>query len=99
MAESPNVNPTPKARFIGYKPFVDAHRELISKPELQRAIDYALLERLNELAAATVDGSSAAARFYMLQGAVEFATCMKRLSEQSVIPRAVRSEREMPHDL
>jgi len=98
MPEAPNVNPTPKARFLAYAPFVNSHRDLIAKPELQRAIDYALLERLNELAAATVDGSSAAARFYQLQGAVEFATCMKKLSEQPHIRAAVRSEKEMPHD-
>ena len=95
MADILNVNPTPKERFIAYKPFVDGHRELIGRPELQRGFDFALLEFQRELAAGITDGNGAAANHYKLAGAHEFIRVFRKLAEQTVIPRKPAGEREI----
>lgn len=92
----PEVNPSPKARFLAYKPYVDAHRELMPKAELQRAIDYAMLEMFHQLSTAT-DGTNAGANQFKLVGAQEFVRIMKNLAEQPVIPARAKSERELDH--
>lgn len=96
--EAPNINPSPKARFIAYKPFVDAHRELIPKPELQRAIDYSLLEMSHQLASIT-DGTNAGANQFKLVGAQEFVRILKTLAEQPIIWKRMTSERELDHNV
>lgn len=92
----PDVNPSPKARFLAYKPYVDAHRELIPKPELQRAIDYAMLEMFHQTAMAT-DGTNAGANQFKLVGAQEFVRILKSLAEHPVVAKPMKSEREMDH--
>lgn len=97
MAEPLTVNPSPKARFIGYKPFADAHRELIQKPELQRAIDFATQQMVWDLTKQEVDGNAAAARYYYLKGAHDFVTTLKDLAEAYVISKRQPGEREITH--
>ncbi len=97
MPEPINVNPSPKKRFSDYKAYVDAHRELMQKPELQRAFDFALMEMFHSLADKTVDGNSAASNQYKMIGAKEFIHTLKNLAEVVVIPKPVRSERELPN--
>jgi hypothetical protein len=91
----PNKFPSAKARFIAYKPFCDAHIELLQKAEVQRGLDYALLEMVNNLCSTSADGNKAAANFYLIQGAVDFTKGFKTLAESVIVPKPVRSEREL----
>lgn len=98
MAEPLTINPSPKARFIGYRPFADAHRELIQKPELQRAIDFATQQMVWDLTTPEVDGNAAAARLYYLKGAHDFVATLKNLAEVQVLPKRQPGEREITHE-
>lgn len=80
------VNPSPKARFLASKPYIEAHRALIDRPETQRALDYAMLEYQRVLCEQRGDGSVAAANFFKIAGASEFLHVFKNLSE---VPRTV----------
>lgn len=96
-ANPANVNPSPKARFLNYKPFVDSHRELIQKPELQRGIDFSLLEMQLRQSEKVSDGNSAAAANYRMEGALEFVRTLKTLAEVQVVPKRVPSEGDIDH--
>lgn len=98
MPEPLTVNPSPKQRFLAYKPFVDAHRDLIAKPELQRAIDFANEQMLWDLTTFEVDGNAAAARYYYLKGAHEFVSTLKNLAEVVMAPKRAPGEREISHE-
>jgi hypothetical protein len=98
MNEVLTVNPSPKARYAGYKPFADAHRNLIAMPELQRAIDFAVQEMVWRLSEHETDGNNAAARHYQLQGAHDFIGILKNLAEVPIITKRQPSEREMSHE-
>lgn len=95
--QPPNVNPSPKQRFLDYKPFVDAHRDLIPRPELQRGIDFALQEMVWEMTASDVDGNTAARNHYMLKGAREFVRVLKNLAERPMLPKRMASDKELPY--
>jgi len=83
---SPNVNPSPKQRFLAIKHCVDQHRELISRPDFLLAIDNAMSQMMwvqsgGGESAMHIDGNTAASRFYRLQGAQEFVRTLKTLAE------------------
>jgi hypothetical protein len=92
-----NVNPSPKARFIGVKAYIDTHRELIQRPDLQRGLDSALAQYAWELSAVDMDGNKAAQHQFKLVGAHEFIRTLKSLAEQPIVPKIVKGEREMDH--
>lgn len=99
MPEIPTVNPSPKSRFTAYKPFVDAHRNLIAMPELQRAIDFAVQQMAWGLAEHDDDGNSAAARHYQMKGAHDFISILKQLAETPILTKRPPSEREIDHNI
>ena len=85
----PNVNPSPKSRFLAGKSYVDKHRELIGNQNFQLGIDTALQQMLwlhssGGEPAMSVVGNTAAEKFYRLQGAQEFVHVLKTLAETSV---------------
>ncbi len=78
-------NPVPieltfKARFLGVKGYVTTHRELMVRDDLQRALDYALLEYQLQVAR-TTDMAMAGAGHYKMVGVAEFISVLKRLAE------------------
>lgn len=86
---SPNVNPSPKARFVSSKANTDSHRELISRPDFNRSVETALAQMMwlhssGGEPSASIPGNDAAGKFYRLQGAQEFLTILKTLAETSV---------------
>lgn len=91
-----NVNPTPKQRFVAVSAYVTAHRDLIQRPEVQRAFDYALAQMLYEQSSEVSDGNSAAAGFYRMAGAQRFVTVLKELGETPNVPVRKPGEKEMP---
>lgn len=95
--EAPSITPSPKKRFTDYKAYVDAHRELMQKPEVQRAFDFALMQMFHELSDASTDGNSAAQNQFKLIGAKMFINTVKTLAEQQVIPKRLPPEREISH--
>jgi len=95
----PVINPSPKKRFTDYKAYVDAHRELMQKPEVQRGLDYALMQMLHELSETSLDGNSSAANQYKLVGAKEFIRHLKTLAEVQIAPAKKAGDRELkPED-
>lgn len=90
-----NVNPSPKQRFIATKAYVDAHRDFCQRPDLQRALDFALAQYAWELCAMDMDGNKAAQNQFKLTGAHEFVRTLKSLAETPMMPRVVRGEREI----
>lgn len=78
----PEVNPSPKARFLANKDFVNKHHDLIQSPEFQRGLDYALLEMQRRLAdrnpQTTQDAMGA---YYEAKGATDFVKLLKNLAE------------------
>lgn len=87
----PNVNPSPKARFLAIKHVVDQHRELIQRPDFQLAVDSAMQQMMwNETggsATISVPGNDAASKFYKIQGARDFIRTLLTLAEvQSPLP-------------
>lgn len=90
-----NVNPSPKVRFIGVKAYVDTHRELIQRADLQRGIDAALAQYAWELCAIDTDGNGAAKQQFKLAGAYDFVRILKSLAEQPIVPKVIKGEREM----
>lgn len=90
-----DVNPSPKARFIAVKAYVDTHRELIQRPDLQRGLDNALAQYAWTLCAVDMDGNKAAQHQFKLAGAHEFIRILKSLAEQQMVSKVARSEKEM----
>ena len=91
-----NVNPSPKQRFVAVKAYVDAHRELMQRPDLQRAVDSALAHMLWLEAGGANDGNSAAASHYRLAGAHSFVQIMKELAESRAPAKRQPGDKEMP---
>lgn len=94
----PNVNPTPKQRFLESKDNVSKHRELIGSREFDRAVDTGLAEYQRYLAQGPTDGNVnlALAGHYKQQGAIEFVHILKNLAEQPP-PAPVRTLDQLDH--
>lgn len=88
----PNTNPSPKSKFVAIKHCVDQHRELIARPDFQLGIETALVQMIwvhssGGEHALSVPGTSAAEKFYRVQGAMELIRTIKTLAEsQAPIP-------------
>ncbi len=92
-----NVNPSPRQRFVAVKAYVDAHRELIQRPDMQRAFDFALAHMVWEQTSVPMtDGNGAAASYYRLAGAQRLAALMKELAESPIVAPRKPSDKEMP---
>ena len=92
-----NVNPSTKQRFVAVKAYVHAHRELMQRPDMQRAFDYAIAQMMHEECnLAGVEGNTAAAGYYRMAGAQRFAALMKELAESPRIPARKPGDKEMP---
>lgn len=63
--------------------YVSTHRDLIQRPDLQRSLDFALLEYQTQVARHT-DSAMAGAGHFRMVGALEFVTVLKTLAETSV---------------
>jgi hypothetical protein len=84
------INPTPKSRFQSSSDNVAKHRKLLELPELQRALDYAMMSYSNRISFEIKDGNSA-----MIAGAKqlaihEFITEFKSLAETAPATAARR---------
>lgn len=90
-----NPNPSPKARFLSVKPYVNTHRDLVLRDDFQRALDYALMEYQTQVARNT-DYAMAGAGHFRIVGALEFVTVLKTLSEQGV-PQPARKPADLDH--
>ena len=88
MAET-TTNPSPKARFLAGSKNIEIHRSLIDRPEMQRALDYGLLEYMRILCEQNADANGAAAGHFKLRGAIEFVHLLKNLSETPSRPSTV----------
>jgi hypothetical protein len=62
------------------------HRTLVDSPELQRALDFAMLEYQARILATTSDTAGAAPGFFRLLGAQEFVQTLRNLSEKPPTP-------------
>jgi hypothetical protein len=81
----PNVNPSPKIRFMESTEHIRHHRELIQRHELQRGFDYALMQMQGELVArASGDLNQMAGVALKIAGAMEFIRVFKTLGEQEL---------------
>jgi hypothetical protein len=82
----PNVNPSPKSRFITSKHWVDAHRELIVRLDFRLALETSQAQMIWDMSGGSVtsavNGNEAAANFYKLQGVHEFIRIFLTLAEQ-----------------
>lgn len=90
----PNINPSPKSKFLGIKQCVDRHAELIQRPDLQTGLEQALLQFQWELCGGhlhqdvqSANGNAAAAAYYKLMGAHEFIRTFKLLAQTTVAPK------------
>lgn len=87
-APSALANPTPKARFLQTASNITQHRQMVDSAPFIRAIDFALLHYQTMLGDQTRDAQTAMASGTKLQGALEFVTQLRMLSEtQTPIPR------------
>jgi hypothetical protein len=80
--DRPQVNPSPKTRFQAVNGHISAHRSMIELPAFDRAADAAMLEYSAFTTQQNVDGNSAMATGFKLQGAREFLAVFKTLAEQ-----------------
>lgn len=98
----PNVNPSPKQRFLAIKRCVDQHRELIERPDFQLSVDHALAQMAWTQSSEgnptfSVSGNIAAERFYRIQGAHEFVRTLKTLAEVSA-PLPIQETGQISHE-
>jgi hypothetical protein len=98
MANPVPPNPTPKSRFQESSDNVKKHRDLLDQPELQRGLDFSLLEyqrmltvSVNPTATTFTQESIAAAN--RLAGAQEFIAVLKTLAE----PPPVKNPQPSPN--
>jgi hypothetical protein len=95
----PNViNPSPKTRFQENKNFVEQHRKLIERSDLQVSLDYAMLEYQKQLVATgSLGGNEAAASHFRMLGAHEFVQVFKLLAEQVQQPVPLKTVDNLNH--
>lgn len=93
MSEPLNLNPQPKARFIGSADACRIHRKMMMDGNFQHAIDMALLQYQGWLANKTTDANSAAQNHFKIAGALEFINVFKHLGEVPVaVPQKIDTD-------
>lgn len=80
------ANPRPKVRFQWSQDNVSKHRHLMESTDLQRGLDFALLEYQGQIAnETTTDQGAAFAAAFKLKGALEFLNVLKYLAEPPIV--------------
>lgn len=81
----PERNPSPKDEFIANKKAIDAFNDIFSRRETQLCIQTALAQHARTLTAQRViDGTTAAANHFKLQGAHELVNILMNLGEKPI---------------
>src|SRR5437867_13267220 len=88
---SPIINPSPKARFMESGQSISKHREMVQSNEVQRALDYGLLEFQRQVLDGLTNLNEAAGAALRIQGALQFAHLLKTLAESVRAPSIVPS--------
>ena len=88
--QAPPINPSPKQRFLWNKKFLEDHRRIVFSDEIQRSLDYALLQYNSQLCEQNADANGAAANHFKMRGAMEFVHVLKNLSESPKPPTVYR---------
>lgn len=91
------LNPSPKQRFQATPNAITKHRALLEKTEFDIAADAAMNELQLQLAMQIRDGNSAMSVGFRLQGAQEFLSTFKTLSEQVTMPAARPTNDNLPN--
>lgn len=93
-------NPTPKARFNESRANVEEHHRILEHPSFQRGVDAALLQfQVNLMEQLREQGSNfnaMAAAQLRLQGAHEFLTAFRKLTDTGDMPIR-RSDLNLDH--
>lgn len=77
--DNQKLNPTPRDRFRSEKKWVEQHHDLLQRPELERAMDYVMLEHSRLLGQnAKADNAATGLK---LQGAIEFCNLFRTFTE------------------
>lgn len=98
----PNINPSPKAKFLAIKQCVDRHAELVQRPDLQTGLEQAFLQFQWELCGGNLHlgtnatGNEAAASYYKLLGVHEFIRTFKLLA-QAPMPAKPETSGDISH--
>ena len=83
--KSPNLNPIAKERFRQSPQNISDHRALVESRAFDRAMDFAKLQYMTELANSTHDNNAAMANGWKVRGVEEFCGVMRTLSEHQII--------------
>lgn len=78
-------NPSPKSQFRESAVNIREHRALLENPAFERALQFAQLEYQRHSASLIRDGNGALAHGYKLLGVQEFLSCLKLLSEETLV--------------
>lgn len=90
LTNQPNLNPSPKQRFMQSPDNISKHRELVESREFQRALDYATLEYQLLLAREVqANPQMAGGQGFKLTGATEFTAVLRTLSEMPRLDRVI----------
>lgn len=83
----PVVNPTPKQLLAANKELLSRHRDFMQNPYLSQTIDMAMAQYVRVLAEKqAMDGNTAAANFFKIEGAHDFVNTLRRLGETPELP-------------
>ena len=100
MASPIQPNPSPKAKFTGIKACVDAHCELLQRPDVESSLNTAFAQYQWELCGGDmpvhVDGNTSASHFYKLMGAHELLRVFKNLAKTHVPLPPTPSSGDLP---
>lgn len=90
QTSKPNLNPSPKERFLESRQNISDHRAMVETRTFQRAIDYSLLQyqiKLTEEISA--NPQMAGGQAWKLAGVTEFVAMLKTFSETPTIVRRI----------
>lgn len=98
----PNVNPSPRARFMLESENIRLHKALIEKPELRKGIDTALAEMTKAICAKhshveltnEAVTQSAAVAFMLIRGAHEFAETFFHIADPYAVAKPQKPQFE-----
>lgn len=91
MIEPLPINPTPKLQFQQSSDNIAKHKRLLEMTELERGINFALLQMQADLADRPTDGNAAAANWFRIMGANDFIKTFRELAQS---PTPLASKRD-----
>lgn len=80
------MNPSPKVRFREMGDSISRHKALLESRELERGLDFALLQYQVEVSSQIKEGNSAMAAGYRILGAQEFLSVFRTLTVVPLTP-------------